>query len=298
MNQMLEPKPKFEEKSYIFHYRRETLEGGFEQIHAHQGIEFLYVHEGSGHLMFDQKLHPVGPGTLFMCQPYQLHKFKLDITPSCPYIRSIFIFDPSLFERYMATFPALHMFFNKLWKAELQQQVLQLEPIQQTLFAELLFDLHRNLNTCPELQQTEEVVLFLFSLLREFRKLTAGEPSSHSSSDSMRTNSRHVEQMMAWINEHFSEEFSLDRLAESLHLSPYYASHLFSRETGCTLSQYVMAHRIRESRLLLSTTDLTIAQIGQQIGFKSSAYFVKSFKSKMGITPQAYRKQVNTLYVD
>lgn len=297
MSQMVEPKPKFQENNYIFHYRRITQEGDWEQIHSHQGIEFLYVHEGNGHLIFDQKLHSVSAGTLLMCQPYQLHKFKMNISRESPYIRTVLVFDPFLFERYAAAFPALHAFFHKIWKARLDQQVFQLNPEDQMLLSQLLQDFHTSLNSCPSLQQTEEVVLFLFTLLRELRKLVeAGQ--KHASDVSLRTNSRHVEQMMAWIEEHFQEEFSLDRLAESLHLSPYYASHLFSKETGCTLSQYVLAHRLRESRLLLSTTDLTIAQVGQQTGFNSSAYFVKSFKSKMGMTPHTYRKQVNKSFED
>jgi len=286
MSRLVNPIPRFADRHFLFYLHHETPDSQWEIVNAHQGIELVLVMEGTGQAILDGKLHKVAAGTLIICQPYQLHHYKME--PH--YIRTPLVFDPYLFDQYAAAFPVLQAFFHKIWKGRLGRQIFELSEEQKRRFDSLFCGFYERIRGASEFVQQEELILLLLELFREIRKLYAEEESRDHEPGYPREG-RHIEQMMAWIEEHYHEEFSLDRLADSLHLSPYYASHLFSEETGCTLSQYIMARRLRESCLLLTLTDKTISQVGKLAGFNSSAYFGKQFKKKMGVSPYTFRKQ-------
>ena len=94
-----------------------------------------------------------------------------------------------------------------------------------------------------------------------------------------------------YIDEHFAEPLTLDALAEIAHVNKYYLVHTFSREYGVTPINYLLLCRIRESKHLLSNTDLSLSQIAQVHGFSSPSYFSQSFRRLEGISPMEYRKQ-------
>ncbi|WP_141501564.1 AraC family transcriptional regulator [Paenibacillus luteus] len=287
MSRLVNPVPQLVEQNFLFFHRLETREGHLEIVNAHQGIEVVLVLEGHGQLILEQKVHSIGPGTLIFIQPYQLHHFKMEP----PYVRTPIVFDPYLFDRYAALFPALHSFFQRVWKGKMERQLFSLTEEELRCFDGLNGQFEQRISIVPKHEYQEELLLFLMDFMRVLRKMYE-RASQHQQAEIIdKREGRHIEHMMNWIEEHYHEEFSLEKLAESLHVSPFYASHLFSEETGCTLSQYIIARRLRESCLLLTVTDHPVMQIGKQTGFNSSAYFCKTFKKKMGLSPQAFRKR-------
>jgi YesN/AraC family two-component response regulator len=98
--------------------------------------------------------------------------------------------------------------------------------------------------------------------------------------------------MLDWIELHYHEDFKLQQIADDLHLSKYYVSHLFKEHTGYAITDYIMARRLKEACLLLVNTDKPIEHIGQNIGVPDASYFTKFFKKRMGMTPKKYRDSV------
>ena len=93
-----------------------------------------------------------------------------------------------------------------------------------------------------------------------------------------------------YIDSHFKENISLDRLAELAHVNKYYLAHAFRREFDTSPISYLISRRIRESRFLLSETDHTLSQIAQILGFSSLSYFAQSFRRVEGMSPREYRR--------
>ena len=94
-----------------------------------------------------------------------------------------------------------------------------------------------------------------------------------------------------YIDSHFKESISLDRLAEVAHVNKYYLVHTFSREFGISPINYLISRRIAESKHLLGETDHSLSQIAHMLGFSSPSYFSQSFRKLEGISPMEYRKQ-------
>lgn len=286
MGKSIKPIPQFYQNHFLYIDRNTSITGIKDQFNAHQGIELLFIWEGTGRISVNQKIHAVGPGTLFICQPYQLHYYKVDSYS----VRTPLIFDPYLFEKYATPFLKIKSILFKLWKSDLERQLFHLTEEESFMFKQLLSNFTRRLNECwSGREQTEELILFLFELLPKLNNLIPNKLPPTAPSRFTGASSRHVEQIMQWIEQHYHEEFSLERLASSLHLSPHHVSHLFSRETGSTLSQYIMARRLSDAISLLLSTDYSVEQIGKQVGFRSPSFFCKCFKEKTGLTPHAYR---------
>lgn len=85
-------------------------------------------------------------------------------------------------------------------------------------------------------------------------------------------------------------DLSLKKIAETLNVNASYLSSLFSKEFGCTLTDYVHNQRVEEGMRQLLQTAKTVAQIAVDCGFNDVHYFIRCFKKRTGATPTEYRK--------
>ena len=102
-------------------------------------------------------------------------------------------------------------------------------------------------------------------------------------------NSRVVKNAVAYIARHFSEEISLAKVSEELHVNPSYLSMLFKQVTGVTFKEHLNRIRIEEAERLLTNTDYPILEIAIACGYRDQSYFTKVFKKYTGLTPRQYR---------
>jgi len=92
-----------------------------------------------------------------------------------------------------------------------------------------------------------------------------------------------------YIEEHLTDEISLQDISGEAGLSPYHFHRIFHGITGNTVSEY-----IRERRLSLASDDLVsskkrIIEISVEYGFESQESFTRAFKKQFGLTPAKYR---------
>lgn len=101
------------------------------------------------------------------------------------------------------------------------------------------------------------------------------------------------ENLIHWLNDyieqHISEELSLTRLAEVVHLNPVYLSRLYMQATGVGISDYVNMCRLNRSKELLKSSHHKIYEIAGMVGYDSALSFIRFFKKQMNMTPQEYR---------
>jgi AraC-like DNA-binding protein len=86
-----------------------------------------------------------------------------------------------------------------------------------------------------------------------------------------------------------SRRWLLDELAQGSGLTGQQLCVLFGQEVGRTPHQYLLHTRIARCQQQLTTTDLSITAIANQLGFASSQHLARVFKQHTGMTPRAYR---------
>jgi two-component system response regulator YesN len=100
-----------------------------------------------------------------------------------------------------------------------------------------------------------------------------------------------LNKVIQYIHEHYSEDLSLETLAQKVYLSPHYLSMLFSKHNSCGISKYIKQVRLEKAKELLQNTNLPINEIAQLTGYSSSSYFCKSFFKDFEMTPENYRNK-------
>lgn len=112
---------------------------------------------------------------------------------------------------------------------------------------------------------------------------------------------RQIINAIAYMENHYKEQPSVETVARHVGFSTGYFSRLFHAQLGMTYSAYLNNIQIRHVQLLLSTTDMSIMDIALETGYCHSEYLSAQFKNKVGITPRMYRKQClalkNTVYL-
>ncbi|ULO07683.1 AraC family transcriptional regulator [Paenibacillus sp. 19GGS1-52] len=101
-----------------------------------------------------------------------------------------------------------------------------------------------------------------------------------------------IETVKEYISKHLSEELSLDIVAGNVFISPKYLSKIFKEETGINYIDYVTDKRMEKALELMASTDMTVEQIANTVGYGSSAYFIKKFKGINGCTPKDYTRNL------
>ncbi|MBW5446496.1 response regulator [Cohnella sp. CFH 77786] len=101
--------------------------------------------------------------------------------------------------------------------------------------------------------------------------------------------SRRMQDMIAYVNRHFTEEISLDVLARRFFLSREHISRRLKQELGMTLSDFLIQLRVEQAKKWLCETDENMFTISTKLGYQDEKYFSKLFKRRVGMTPMEYR---------
>lgn len=92
-----------------------------------------------------------------------------------------------------------------------------------------------------------------------------------------------------YINEHIYEPLSVYGIADALHISTSYLSHIHKKETGESISDYIRRKKISEAIWLLKHTSFSVTYIYGKLNYCSQSYFTDIFRKETGMTPRLFR---------
>lgn len=102
--------------------------------------------------------------------------------------------------------------------------------------------------------------------------------------------SRYVQGATDYIGSHYNDPgISVGSIAQHLGLSEGHLSHLFKKETGCTLTGYLTRYRIHRAMELLRDCRTKVYQAAELVGYKDITYFSATFKKLTGMSPSEYQ---------
>lgn len=94
----------------------------------------------------------------------------------------------------------------------------------------------------------------------------------------------------SYIEEHFTEEITLEMLASTFYISKYYLTREYKKIYGKTIFQHIITCRINCGKKLLRFSDKSVEEIAHLCGFNDQSYFARQFKKSENVTCFAYRK--------
>jgi len=99
-------------------------------------------------------------------------------------------------------------------------------------------------------------------------------------------------QVKTYIELHFSEHISLDKLSNLFFISKEYLSKVFKMKYQKTLMNYVLELRMKKAKIMLEDKDISIRNIAEFVGYDDITHFYHVFKSYYSISPGDMRKEV------
>ena len=99
-------------------------------------------------------------------------------------------------------------------------------------------------------------------------------------------------EVMRRVMERYSDQtLTLESIAASLYISKSYLCRIFRRVAGESFGDYLRRVRLEQACRLLRDTDMTAEQIVYACGLRDIPTFYRTFKERMGMTPNAYRQE-------
>jgi AraC family transcriptional regulator len=103
---------------------------------------------------------------------------------------------------------------------------------------------------------------------------------------------------IAYISDHLHYPVTLHELAEECGLTPQYLSTLFHKETGRTITEYMMSEKLETAKHMLTFSEYTLQEIANLLGFCSHSSFTAHFRKNLGVTPREYRNSSRLYHLE
>ena len=198
------------------------------------------------------------------------------------------VFDSSIIEVNMENFDTeiFYMFYvqskNKIVVFE------EGHPVHDTLsqYMQESYDEYISKDVCYKLPIRANIYLMMTALLRYYC-------GSKNELDRMiYHNVMRLRPIINYIANHYKEKIYIETMSEMITVSPDYFTKMFKDSIGRTPIDYINGLRINRAMQMLATTDTSVNDISDELGFSNSNYFHKIFKQYMDTSPAAYRKMV------
>ena len=95
-----------------------------------------------------------------------------------------------------------------------------------------------------------------------------------------------IQKAIDYIGFHFTEDISLNTVADFVYLNRDYLSRQFKKEVGINFSEYLMRLRMNRANQLLETTNMRISDIALSVGITNMSYFSTVFHKSFGCKRQ------------
>ncbi len=102
-----------------------------------------------------------------------------------------------------------------------------------------------------------------------------------------------IDKVIKYVDKHFTEDFTINEIAQLYNCSIYYLCHEFKKHMGISVVSYRNKLRLLKAKKLLINSDESISNIANICGYSSESYFGRIFMREESLTPGQYRNVMN-----
>lgn len=266
--------PTFE----IFHYRDAKFEG--VAVHQHDFYEVYFFISGNVEYSVEGKSYLLKKGDIMLINPLELHQPRIAPDQNV-YERIVLWINKNYLSRLCTNLTSLSQCFDNTNPQH--TNLLRLSKAQQSYFSTKLRELleeSNNKDYGSDLASQAILTRFLVELNRLTLSMDKRTETDKSSSDL-------ISDILGFINQHYCEKISLSTIADEFFISKYYLSHAFNDAVGTSVNRYITLKRLINAKQMLSSgIKPTTAAI--HCGFNDYAGFYRAFTAEYGITPKEF----------
>lgn len=227
----------------------------------------IYTLAGKGHLNYRGKKHTISKGQLMFINCMELHYYETDHNELWEFLWVHF---------NGSTSKGYYNIFN-----EHQDPVVTVD--QDTLiptYIRSMIDLHKKKHLQREVLCSNLLLNCLTEILSTANTYTDAPQLPNS-----------IKTIQDYLDHHYYESITLDQLAKDFGISKYHLIRQYKRNTGFTITDYIISLRISHAKQLLQFSNLSIQAISYEVGIENVSHFIKLFKKREDVTPFQFRKR-------
>lgn len=253
------------------------------QPHVHRFYEVIFVVQGDAvNYIFDAQRYQLEKGDMLFIPPGHIHHPLLPKDNTLPYKRYVLWFEAEFFHQICGQFPSVGYIFDQCEKKE---DYLLRNPEAEYLE---LWEAFKAL--CKEgekqcygwqAQTTLQALSIMNRLSRAYHNntLKVVSPAEHTKFDAA----------IQYINQNLSQPITLETVAQQVYVSKSTLSHLFQKNLGISVYQYIQQKRLLNAKLLILKGE-SMGYICETCGFADYPTFYRAFRKMYGMSPNNYKK--------
>lgn len=246
-------------------------------IHTHDCCEILFCKSGGKNFLIDDKIYHVQKNDLFILNQFEAHKITFS--------------DNSSPERYVIQIHPEFIFAASTDESDLSRcfylrnqntsNRLSLSPNDGKYLMTRLDALGSSYNFGDDVIKNSALIQILAFVNEKFL-------NNHPCSDTYQN--IQLKNAISYINEHLSEELTLEIIAKNSYISVNQLCKIFKISLGTTVKKYIMGKRISQAKKYLKN-GLSVSDTAFLCGFHDYSNFIRVFSKCVGISPGKYRLQ-------
>lgn len=259
----------FREKDYMYSYNK--MKPKAFSTHLHKYYEFLYFVKGDATYVVEGNEYKAEDGDLFITCPGELHSiaFKSDKD----YERHFIQISEELLEGEV--YDMLHLLRKKIFGQNNRIPARLLGDEAERCFLGVQKQVVKNGEECKMLAKT-----YIIQLLDLINNLLY-------TSFEAETENERIGAAKAYISSHLTEKLTLDIIAEAIYTDKFYLSHLFKKDCGMSITDYISMQRVAlAKKLIMDGKGAT--EIYTDCGFNDYSSFYRAFKKLSGKSPNEF----------
>ena len=257
----------------IFTLFRQTGHGGlYFRGEQHPPIELVYIEKGTLHNFCEGQDFLLQPTVMLLFGPNQWHMQYAD--NDVRFLTISFLWEDHDFSNWYNRIIAPSSEMQRAIKAILREYAQSQPNREEYLNAQLK--------------------LLLLQILRQPMQT---DKSRGTSPAVQQMHHQIINQALQIVSSQIYGKLTVPSLAASVNVSASQLTNLFQTYLGVSPAKYITKIRLEESRILLSTRQMSIGEIASKLGYSSIQHFTKQFSTWYGYTPSAYIKSLQSMSV-
>jgi AraC-like DNA-binding protein len=250
----------------------EGKEGNYvRDKHWHRSIEIFALYEGELEFYVDEVKYPLAPGEFMIVNSNEIHSIcspqkNFTIVIQIPLVT---------FEKYYSDEKFIYFAHSSLQKDEELMELIR-----------SMFDTYQERGYGYELAVQSQFYRLVYHLVTKYRKTEVDSGLIRNTKGLDR-----VSRIMAYLQDNYNKDISLETLSRTFGYSPTYLSRMFQKYAQTSYKACLDRIRLEHAEKDLMSTSFTIGEIAMNHGFANSKAFARAFEARYGVLPSTYRKQ-------
>lgn len=252
-------------------------------FHYHDFNKIMIFLSGNINYSIEGKNYKLKPYDIVLVNAGEIH--RPSIADSSPYERIIIYISTQFLNEYKEKDYDLNYCFDRA-KGE-HSNVLRIHSVDRSKLYQVCLELEHSFSDNAFAKDLYQKILFLEFMIQ----LNRTAISNHINYIDSSIGSTKLVQILEYINEHLTEEITIDHLSSHFYLNRYYLMHFFKEETGYTIGSYITEKRLLLAKNLVQN-GCSITEACFRSGFKNYSNFSRAFKKAFHTIPK------NAQYID